>query len=217
MSERFPCGAPVSIPGPAGVLEAITGCPPAGAASRGALAVVCHPHPLHGGTLHNKVVHTLARSFERLGACTVRFNFRGVGASAGSFDDGRGETEDALAALAWARDHCPGDEIWLAGFSFGAAVALRAATRFPVARLVTVAPAVNLYPDLRGLNIVGTPWLLVQGRDDEVVPAAEVIAWAQGRTPPPELVALDGVGHFFHGRLHELTRVVSEHFAPTGV
>jgi alpha/beta superfamily hydrolase len=216
MSEGFPCGAGISIPGPAGALEAIAGCPPPGAVARAAVAVVCHPHPLHGGTMHNKVVHTLARAFERLGARSLRFNFRGVGASAGAFDGGRGETGDALAALAWVRKHRPGDELWLAGFSFGAAVALRAATRFPIARLVTVAPAVNLYPDLHELNIARIPWLLVQGRDDEVVPAPEVIGWAQGRSPRPELVVLDGVGHFFHGRLRALTAAVSEHIAPTG-
>jgi alpha/beta superfamily hydrolase len=206
---EFPCAATVTIPGPAGAIEALTGCPAPGHA-RPATAVICHPHPLHGGTMHNKVVHTLARTFERAGARSLRFNFRGVGASQGAFDHGHGETDDALAALEWARARRPHDELWLAGFSFGAAVAARVAARHPVARLVTVAPAINLYHDLRSYAPPAIPWLLVQGTDDEIVPAAEVVAWARGLNPPPRLALLDGVGHFFHGRLHDLASAVTD-------
>jgi len=161
MTSGFPC-APggLMLPGPAGQLEAITTCPdperkPAAKPQPGrpwpaalgheslasrllrlpsATAVVCHPHPQHGGTMRNKVVHTLARAFEIAGARSLRFNFRGVGLSEGVFGDIVGETEDALAVLNWVRERRPDDELWLAGFSFGAAVALRAAARFPVAR-----------------------------------------------------------------------------------
>jgi hypothetical protein len=206
MSEDFPCGARLLIPGPAGVLEAQAGCPPENQA-RPVTAVVCHPHPLHGGTMQNKVVHTLARSFERLGARSLRFNFRGVGASAGSFADGAGETEDALAVLTWARARRSADAIWLAGFSFGAYVALRAAARFAVAQLVTVAPAVHLH-DFTQLTIPATPWLLIQGLADEVVAPALVRGWVQHVRPAPRLVELPDVGHFFHGRLHTLQETV---------
>jgi hypothetical protein len=200
----LPCdGRAFFIPGPAGRLEALAACPPAPAAR--ATAIVCHPHPQHGGTMHNKVVHTLARAFQALGLHALRFNFRGTGASAGGFDHGNGETEDLLAVLGWVRARRPGDEIWLAGFSFGAYVALRASVRAALARLVTVAPAVNLY---RVDAAPRVPWLLIQGEDDEVVPASAVTAWVAGLGAPPELVLLPGTGHYFHGRLAELRQLV---------
>jgi alpha/beta superfamily hydrolase len=115
--------------------------------------------------------------------------------------------------LAWARAQRPDDELWLAGFSFGAYVALRAARLFPVARLVTVAPAVHLYDDLAGYEAPAIPWLLVQGSVDEVVDPDAVLGWAQGLTRRPEVVLLDGVGHFFHQRLPELQNVVAAHLA----
>jgi alpha/beta superfamily hydrolase len=194
------------------VLELKTGCPREGE-GRDALAVVCHPHPQLGGTMHNKVVHTLARSFERFGARSVRFNFRGVGASTGYFGDARGETDDLLAVLAWARTQRPQDELWLAGFSFGAYVALRAAQQYPVARLVTVAPAVHLYDDLAGYQAPAIPWLLVQGAADEVVDPSAVLGWVESLACRPEVVLLDGVGHFFHQCLPELQNVVAAHLA----
>lgn len=199
----FPCaGGSLRLAGPAGDIEIVTSCPPAGRARAGT-AVICHPHPLYGGNLTNKVVHTLARSFDELGLRTLRFNFRGVGASAGQFDHGRGETDDLVAILDWVRVRRPGDQLWLAGFSFGAYVALRAAGQRPPARLVTVAPAVHLY-DFNSLPRPDLPWLVVQGEADEVVSAAAVRAWAGAQRPPPAFVALPGVGHFFHQRLHDL-------------
>ena len=218
--EDFPCDAAVSLAGPAGRLEALTACPPvcvhrtgreedrAGAAT----AVICHPHSLHGGTLHNKVVHTLARAFGALGARTLRFNFRGVGKSEGAYDRGVGETEDLLAVLEWVCARRPQDALWLAGFSFGAYVALRAAARFPVARLVLVAPPVPLY-DFAALA-PRAPALIIQGEADEVVPAPAVREWAQGLQPAPQLVSLPGAGHFFHRRLNELYDIVLAHLAP---
>jgi hypothetical protein len=159
--------------------------------------------------MHNKVVHTLVRGFTDLGLRTVRFNFRGVGASEGSFAHGAGETDDLLAVLAWVRVQRPDDAIWLAGFSFGAYVALRAASAFPVAQLVTVAPAVHLY-DFDAFETPQAPWLLIQGTADEVAPPAQVVAWARGQKPAPHVVELPGVGHFFHQRLNDLRRVVVE-------
>ena len=208
----FPCGKSFLLPGPAGALEVMTNCPDAGKAIV-TTAVICHPHPMQGGTMHNKVVHMLARSLGEVGLNTVRFNFRGIGASAGSFDHGNGETDDALAVLSWVRAQRPQDAIWLAGFSFGGYVAARAAHRFDVAQLVTVAPAVHLY-DFASMTMPAAPWLVIQGDADEVVSAQAVQAWVQQRRPAPTLVMLEGADHFFHGRLQDLRNVIHTQFAP---
>ena len=142
MSTRRPAAEALTISGPAGALETLLEVPAAGAPV-GGFAVVCHPHPLHGGTMQNKVVHTLARALQEAGIATLRFNFRGVGASAGSYDEGRGEIEDALAVIAYGRARWPGAALTLAGFSFGAQVALLAAPSSAPARLITVAPPVE--------------------------------------------------------------------------
>lgn len=199
----LPCvGEAVRIPGPAGILEAVTACPPVGAPMR-AVGVVCHPHPLYGGSLQNKVVHYLSQAMNALGVGTVRFNFRGVGASEGAYDKGVGETDDLLAVLNWARLQRPDHDVWLAGFSFGAYVALRAAARWPVSRLLTVAPPVNFF-DFDVIARPACPWLLVQGDRDEVVPCNAVLDWARGLTPPPDILCMADVGHFFHGKLNVL-------------
>jgi uncharacterized protein len=199
----------LEIPGPAGPLEAIVedpdGEPPA-------LAVVCHPHPLYQGTMRNKVVHTIARAANRRGAPAVRFNFRGVGASGGAWDEGRGETDDALAVIAWARQRWPARPLWLAGFSFGGFVALRAAVDAGPAALVTVAPPVSRFP-VGATPDPGCPWLVVQGEADELVDHREVVAWAGARPAPPRLALLPETSHFFHGRLAELQQVVQDFFA----
>lgn len=206
MTFQPPVQQPCSIHGPSGVLQAIVE-EPAGVAPP-AIAVVCHPHPLQGGTMTNKVVHTLARACNELGVPTVRFNYRGVGNSEGSYDDGIGETDDALAVIDWARARWPDTPLWLAGFSFGGGVALRASVRTSTARLITVAPAAaratapQVLPDC--------PWLLVQGDADEVIPAAMVLAWAKSLSVVPDIRVLEGAGHFFHGRLMELREVVRD-------
>jgi alpha/beta superfamily hydrolase len=202
-----PRAEPVQIQGPAGVLESLVEDPAAGTVPAACL-VACHPHPLHGGTMHNKVVATLARTANDLGMPALRFNFRGVGGSAGSLDDGRGEVQDALAAVAFARARWPGAALWLAGFSFGGHVALKASTdprAGEVARLLTVAPALMRYyggPD----EVVPPvcPWLVVQGDADEVIDAPTVIDWCGRIRPAPQLEVLPGVGHFFHGQLNVL-------------
>jgi alpha/beta superfamily hydrolase len=198
----FPCNQSLTLAGPAGVLEALTLCPEAAVAAT-ATAVILHPHSLHGGTMQNKVVHTLARAFGELGVASVRFNFRGVGASTGRFAHGEGETEDALAVIAWVRKQRPDTPVWLAGFSFGAYVALRAAAPAQVSGLITVAPAVHLY-DFSTLVLPQCPWLLIQGEADEIVPVAAVRDWLSGIAPQPQTLFLPGVGHFFHGHLAEL-------------
>lgn len=210
---EFPCGpATFTITGPAGRLETVAACP-SPEDERPATAVVLHPHPLYGGTLQNKVVHTVARAFTEIGARAVRFNFRGVGGSAGQFAHGVGETDDALAVLRWVRDRRPRDAVFLAGFSFGAYVALRAAAAFPLAGLLTIAPAVHLY-DFDALETPRVPWFLFQGERDEVVPVEQARDWARRQTPPPQWVAFADASHFFHQRLNELRAAVIEHFTP---
>jgi alpha/beta superfamily hydrolase len=207
--SRPPIPEPVVVAGPSGPLEARADDPAPGSA-HDVVGVVCHPHPLYGGTMQNKVVHTLARAMQELGAPTLRFNFRGVGASAGTHDGGAGEIEDAIAAAQWARRRWACERLWLAGFSFGAAVALQAALRLQPERLVTVAPPVGrLGPTQRP----GAAWLVVQGDADELVDAAEVARWAAAYDPPPEIRLLAGAEHFFHGRLVELREVVMRFLA----
>jgi uncharacterized protein len=195
------------IDGPAGKLEALLEQPPPLAesqdASPSAFAVLCHPHPLHGGTMHNKVVYTLARACQERAMPTLRFNYRGVGASAGSYDEGRGETQDTLAVIAAGRARWPQAALTLAGFSFGAVVSLMAAAAAAPSRLISVAPAVARV-GLDSMARPACPWLIIQGDADEVVDAREVQAFAARFSPPPQLVLLPGVGHFFHRRLDDL-------------
>ncbi len=210
MKSEFlpPVPQPAEITGPAGVLEARLDDPTNGAPPR-AIGVVCHPHPLHGGTMQNKVVHTLARAMQQIGVPTLRFNFRGVGTSEGVYADGVGEIDDALAAIAWARARWDCETLWLAGFSFGSAVALQACAAAAPAALVTVAPPVGrllVDPVARP----GCPWLVVQGDHDELVDFATVKAWVDGYDPPPQLAHMHGAEHFFHGRLGELRSVVTD-------
>jgi uncharacterized protein len=205
----------IAIPGPAGALQALIEMPaeethgPHGVAAFG---VVCHPHPLYGGTLDNKVVYTLARAFQQRGAPAIRFNFRGVGDSAGSYDDGRGEAADALAVIDWGRRRWPDAAVWLAGFSFGGAIAVRIAAQAKAARLVAVAPAVDRI-DPAGAARPLCPWLIVQGDADDVVAPAAVLGWARSLEAAPgvrapQLQVLQGVGHYFHGRTSQLRDVV---------
>lgn len=200
-----PDGGRRLIAGAAGDIELIVDLP---AAAPRAVAVCCHPHPLFGGTLTNKVIHTVARSFTAQGAAAVRFNFRGVGASQGAHDDGIGETDDLVTVADWARSRWPDLPLWLGGFSFGSYVALRGAARLAPALLVTVAPPVGRW-DFSSIAAPTCPWLVVQGSEDELVPAAGVVAWAQTLQPAVRIAMLDGATHFFHGRLHELQDAAS--------
>lgn len=193
--------------GPAGALEALLS-EPEDAQGAGAVAVVCHPHPLHQGTMNNKVVHMLVRTFAQSGIPALRFNFRGVGTSAGAYDEGEGETDDALAAADWLTGRHQGAALWLAGFSFGGYVALRAAGARPCRGLVTVAPAVQRR-GFAALVAPPCPWLVVHGDVDEVVPVDEVLAWVNGLYPGPELSVIAGASHFFHGKLTGLRESVA--------
>ena len=180
------------------------------------VAVLCHPHPLHGGQMHNKVVTTLARAFDEANYRTLRFNFRGVGQSAGTYDGGQGEQDDCMAmvqAMRAGHEHLP----WvLAGFSFGAYVAARVALQHVPAQLLLVAP-----PVIRlGLEMPAAfpcDVVVLQGKTDEVVPAEAVSQWADSVTSPCQLITFEACSHFFHGQLVALRdaayRVVVSHGA----
>lgn len=205
--DSFPADkAEIRLRGPAGELEAIVDVPAAGSAVP-AVAVICHPHPLHGGSFHNKVVTILERSLRELGLATVRFNYRGVGKSDGEFDDGYGETEDLLAVLEWVRRVRPDDELWLGGFSFGSYVALRAAQNLKLKQLISVAPPVGGY-EFSEMDRPDCAWMVIHGDEDEVVSADAVIDWAKTQEPPPDLIVMEQTGHFFHRRLMDLRGLV---------
>ncbi len=192
-----------SIDGPAGRIEALVSEPE----SAPAVAVLCHPHPQHGGTMNNKVVHTLARTLAGKGFATIRFNFRGVGESEGSYADGRGEVEDARAIIDHARQHWPGLPVWLGGFSFGAMVAIVAAADQDIAGLVSVAPPVDRL-DIAEIAQPRCRWLILIGDEDELVDVDTVVEWVNQLDPGPQLRVLEGVDHFFHGRLTQLGECV---------
>jgi alpha/beta superfamily hydrolase len=206
--EHFPHEAgSFMLAGPAGALEIMVDLPTAGQARAG-VGVICHPHPLEGGTLRNKVVTMLERSLRESGLATVRFNFRGVGASAGTYDAGRGESEDLAAVVAWVRGARPDAAVWLAGFSFGSYVALRNAMRLRADALITVAPPVGRDWDFDAIELPACPWLVVQGEEDEVVDPTAVFAWLDTLDPAPVLVRMPETGHFFHRRLMDLRGAV---------
>ena len=202
-AAEFPdSNASLMLDGPAGALEVAVDVPSA-ADARPAFALICHPNPPDGGSLHNKVVTMTARALVELGVAAVRFNFRGIGQSQGSFDNGRGEVLDLLAGAEWARRQRPGDALWLAGFSFGAWVALMASRQLPAQQMISIAPPVGLR-DFSAVLPPACPWLLIQGETDEVVPAAGVLDWAGRQRPAPNIVSMPDTGHFFHRRLLDL-------------
>ena len=204
MVFKPPAAQAQMLEGPAGDLQALLEVPEP---HSGGIAVLCHPHPLYQGTMNNKVVHTLARAFHRLGVATLRFNFRGVEKSAGSYADGDGETDDALAAVAYMRQRWPQSDLSLAGFSFGGVVAMRAASRAEASFLVTVAPAVYRFEPGQ-LEIPDCDWLLVHGDADEIVDCEQTLAWARALDKPPQITVVSDATHFFHGKLTELRDAV---------
>lgn len=206
-----------TISGPAGAIEIAAHLP----ATPVAVAVIAHPHPLYGGTMDNKVVTTLERAFREIGAATFRFNFRGVGATEGAHDEGRGETEDMLRVIAHARAAVGRSPLHLAGFSFGGAIAVRASDHADFARLVLVAPGFRRItghgmgeppdPNDPHLGAAGrhttANTVIVHGDLDETVPLADSIAWAAARDVA--VVVVPGGEHFFHRKLHVLREIVA--------
>ncbi len=199
----FPdAAASFMLDGPAGKLETISDVAAPACARRG-VAVICHPQPQQGGTMHNKVVTMTERALRESGLDTVRFNFRGTGASEGSYDQGDGEGNDLAAVAAWARAMRPDDALWLAGFSFGGYVTLRNAVRLRADALISIAPPIGMRP-LDDLKLPTCPWLLIQGEADEVVDPQAVFDWVAQLEHPPELVRMPDTSHFFHRRMMDL-------------
>jgi hypothetical protein len=202
------------IKGPAGPLEGILKLPPGGGPSFAAL--VCHPHPLFGGTMHNKVVFSIAKALEGLEAVVLRFNFRGVGGSAGTHDEGVGEREDVRAALDHLAGRFAGLPLCLAGFSFGNWIGSAVGCADPrVTQIVAVGTPTRLF-DNRALLTCSKRKLFVQGGADEHGPRPELEAFVARLPPPTRLVVIEGADHFFTGRQEELRRVIADYFAAEG-
>ena len=203
----------LALTGPAGTIEAICDLPDAGRPLRG-VAVIAHPHPLYGGTMDNKVVQTMARAFVASGFAAVRFNFRGIGGSAGAWDEGRGEVQDMLAVIAQAAADGP---LALAGFSFGAFVTSQVLSQVWGAREVTHVVLAGTAAGRFGVAQVPEPararTLVVHGESDDVVPLAAVMDWARPQLLP--VTVLPGGGHFFHGQLPLLKGLVARHLQAT--
>ena len=203
-SPTFPTeSGPLTLAGPVGDLEAIVDLPDADVDARPLVAVVCHPLPTEGGTMHNKVVTMAARALRELGASTVRFNFRGTGNSAGTYDEGNGETADLAAVVAWVRRERPDHALWLAGFSFGAYVSLRASDALQPDGLISIAPPAGRW-DFESIVLPRCPWLVIQGEADEIVDPQAVYDWLDDRGADAELVRMPDTSHFFHRKLMDL-------------
>lgn len=208
----------VLLRGPEGTIEALIDAPHE---VRG-IAIVCHPHPLFGGANTNKVAHTLARAFRDLGHATIRPNFRGVGESEGTHDEGRGETEDILAVIAWAQSRWGFLPLALGGFSFGGYVQTLVASRLagsltPPGRIALVGLAAGAAADGArqydtGPVPDGIPALVIHGERDETVPLANVLDWARPLEQP--VVVVPGADHFFHGKLHIIRGIIAGTWAP---
>lgn len=191
----------VYIQGKAGKLEVLANLPESGGAVD-AVGIICHPHPVYGGTMRNKVVHMIEKAFRDMGLHAVRFNFRGVGASEGVFDHGVGEKEDLMSVVEWVRSVKPQMNIWLAGFSFGSYVALKAVHDIRPEQFLSVAPPVERY-DYVELPQPDCPWLVIQGDEDDVVSPKAVYDYVDRCEPKPQLITMKA-GHFFHRRLLDL-------------
>jgi uncharacterized protein len=211
MNGRFLAGN-LFIPGPVGKLEAIyKPAEPETAAVRHA-AVVCHPHPQHSGTMHNKVVFRAARALGMCGMPTLRFNFRGVGSSEGGYDEGQGERDDVRAALDWMAQTHPGAALVVAGFSFGSMVGLPVGCADPrVTHLVGIGVPVMKYR-LTEVMSCTKPKLFVHGTLDEFGPMAQMNSWFADLPEPKQLVRIEGADHFFNGHLDEYMAAIAGYF-----
>lgn len=193
-------GEKIRIDGPAGKLELVVNDP---GAPRRAIALVAHPHPLYGGTLDNKVAQTLAKTFFELNCVALRPNFRGVGASEGQYDGGRGEVDDMLAVHAYAKKQFGDLPVYSAGFSFGGFVASEVLKKLQIKQLVMVAPAVGTF----ALGEVPKNTIVIHGEQDETVPYQHILDWA--RPQDLAVITIPGADHFFHRRLHHIKDFVT--------
>jgi alpha/beta superfamily hydrolase len=197
--------------GPAGRIEAILKVPDAPVQRA---AIVCHPHPLFGGTMHNKVVFRIARTFEDADFAVLRFNFRGAGLSEGTHDEGRGEQDDLRAAMSFMKRKFPAAKLWLAGFSFGSAVMMRVGCKDPgPVGLVAAGFPVSKY-ELRDMLPCPTPKLFIQGSLDEFGPVDQLEQLFSNLPEPKQLVIVHGADHFFQGHLAELREAVTGFIKP---
>lgn len=197
--------------GPDGLLETLVQWPTQEALP--IIAIICHPHPLYGGTMNNKVVTTTARTLRHMGMITVRFNFRGVGQSEGQYAEAKGELDDLKAVMAWVKSALPKQQLWLAGFSFGSFIAASGASDKVVKQLISIAPPVHHY-DFINIAKPHCPWLVIQGELDEIVPAHHVYDFVNTKRYPIKLCKVSDAGHFFHGRLLELRDVLQQELQP---
>lgn len=186
------------ITGPAGNIEILTAWPQQTAQPY--IAIICHPHPLHLGTLHNKVVTTLHQAHFKLNIPTIRFNFRGVGKSEGQHDHGQGEQDDLKAVIHWAEKALPKHQLLLSGFSFGSYIAAAVANQHNCQTLISIAPPTH-HQDFSQLNEISTPWLMVAAEQDEVVPYESFLKIEAQCTPAHEVITFEQCSHFFHGKL----------------
>lgn len=209
----------LTLHGPAGAIEAVrdAASPAGGVAPRG-IAVIAHPHPLFGGTMDNKVVQTLARAFVQCGWTAVRFNFRGVGATAGVHDEGRGERDDLLAVVEQVAPAAQGQRLALAGFSFGAFVTSHALVELwpqgRVDQVVLVGTAASRFTVAPIPPAAHVRTLVLHGEADDTVPLASVMDWARPQSLP--VTVIPAVGHFFHGQLPLLKTLVVRHLQAGG-
>lgn len=202
------------IEGPAGPLECLMteGLAP----QKPITALLCHPHPQFSGTMNNKVVTTLMQTCRDLGMSSIRFNFRGVGQSAGSYADGEGELQDCLAIVNWIKQQRPADAILLAGFSFGGCIALRAAAQIAPIGLITIAPPVKKM-HCATTPVISCPWIMIQGEKDETVSPESVYQFVAQRSENIHLIRLPHAEHFFHGQLTMLKETLTEAIQKCGI
>ncbi len=197
--------ATFQLPGPSGQLEVLTSWPQS--TTPDYVAIICHPHPQQEGTMHNKVVTTVYKACDQVGMATVRFNFRGVGASSGQYGEGVGEQEDLLAVCSWVTEVLPHAKIILAGFSFGSFIAANVAQQIKPVALVTVAPAVH-HQAYELITAVTCPWLVIAAENDEIVPLTTIQSWLKNDLDDVSFEMIAGSSHFFHGCLLSLRAVI---------
>jgi alpha/beta superfamily hydrolase len=202
----------IIIPGPAGALEALLALPTNNCSDF--VTIICHPHPLYGGSMTNKVVTTIAKSCDELNMATIRFNYRGVGNSDGIYDNAKGEREDLLAIHAWAKNRFPHAAYILAGFSFGSYICCAAAENIKPTALITIAPAIarQSYADV--MTYKGQ-WWLIQGEQDELTDAATVFEWFKKHVSSTRIINIANASHFFHGCLPQLQHEIVNTIGPS--
>ncbi|PCJ47904.1 MAG: alpha/beta hydrolase [Gammaproteobacteria bacterium] len=206
----------LQLEGGAGKIEAILHLPPGDVVETPvqAMMICCHPHPLHGGTMTNKIVHIVCKTFSKMGLPSLRFNFRSIGESEGSHDEGVGESDDLLILSQLMGDAWPDRDLWLAGFSFGSWVAAHSAFAAQAKQLLSIAPPVQHF-DFNKFSQPTCPWLVLMGDEDDVVEPAKVYEWVDSQEDnKPELIRFAGAGHFFHGEMVNMSKILENHYRP---